>query len=198
MEEIQEYYDFRKQVEELQADFREIVTHPSYSLPFMQPGRVISVVDGKRDFGWGVVINYEKRIDPQVRGAPPPTTDGKPQDQYIILVLLMCATGSTVGRVKSGSLPAINPPTESDAGEPVVVPVLLSRVHTISHVRLVMPKDLRPLEQRNKLWKSLKEVKKRFPQGLVSLDPIANMNITDESFQKLVKVGRRGIGMRDC
>jgi len=66
-EEVEEYYEFRKQVDSLQADFREIITHPTYALPFMQPGRVIEVVDGKRDFGWGVVVNYEKRLYPQVR-----------------------------------------------------------------------------------------------------------------------------------
>ncbi len=66
LDEIEEYYEFRKQVDSLQADFREVVTHPSYALPFMQPGRVIEVLDGNRDFGWGVVVNYEKRLYPQV------------------------------------------------------------------------------------------------------------------------------------
>jgi hypothetical protein len=104
------------------------------------------------------------------------------------MVLLQCATGSQVDKDKAAALPAIRPPEGDDKGEPVVVPILLSRVRTISHVRVVMPKDLRPLGERTKLWKSLKEVKKRFPQGLVPLDPVANMNIKDESFQKLVKV----------
>jgi ATP-dependent RNA helicase DOB1 len=105
------------------------------------------------------------------------------------MVLLLCATGSQVPRDSAAALPTIRPPEGDDKGEPVVVPILLSRVHTISQVRVVMPKDLRPQSERLKLWKSLGEVKKRFPKGLVPLDPVVNMNITDESFQKLIKVG---------
>ena len=48
------------------ADFREIVTHPTYSLPFLQAGRLVKVRHGKLDFGWGVIVNYQKRSPPKV------------------------------------------------------------------------------------------------------------------------------------
>jgi ATP-dependent RNA helicase DOB1 len=65
-EQIAQYYDYRKQLDQMAADFREVITHPSYSLPFLQPGRLVKVKHGKLDFGWGVVINFSKRLPPKV------------------------------------------------------------------------------------------------------------------------------------
>jgi ATP-dependent RNA helicase DOB1 len=64
---IEEYYGYRQQLELMKADFREVVTHPSYSLPFLQPGRLVKVNYQKLDFGWGVIINFQKRVPGKVR-----------------------------------------------------------------------------------------------------------------------------------
>jgi len=48
------------------ADFREVVTHPTYSLPFLQGGRLVTVKYKTLDFGWGVIINFQKRLPPKV------------------------------------------------------------------------------------------------------------------------------------
>jgi ATP-dependent RNA helicase DOB1 len=60
------YYDYRQQLDRMAADFREVITHPNYSLPFLQPGRLIKVKYKDLDFGWGVVVNYQKRLPPKV------------------------------------------------------------------------------------------------------------------------------------
>jgi ATP-dependent RNA helicase DOB1 len=69
-----------------------------------------------------------------------------------------------------------------------VVPVLLSTIDGISHLRIVLPKDLRSEQARETTWKSVLEVHKRFPDGIALLDPIQNMGITDSKFKALVKV----------
>ena len=51
-----------------------------------------------------------------------------------------------------------------------------------------MPKDLRPLDQRNDAWKRILEVQSRFPDGIPLLDPVQDMKITDEKFTELVQV----------
>lgn len=58
----------------------------------------------------------------------------------------------------------------------------------MSHVRLFLPKDLRPSDQRQAVYKSIQEVKARFPDGIPLLDPIENLGIKDEAFKKLVRV----------
>lgn len=63
---VASYYDFRQQLDQMAADFREVITHPNYSLPFLQPGRLVKVKHQKLDFGWGVIVNYQKRLPPKV------------------------------------------------------------------------------------------------------------------------------------
>ena len=65
---VAEYYDIRQQLDSLNSDFREVVTHPTYSLPFLQPGRLVQIKHDTLDFGWGVIIDYQKRVPPKVSG----------------------------------------------------------------------------------------------------------------------------------
>ena len=193
------------------ADLREVITHPTYSLPFLQPGRLVKIKHQQFDFGWGIIVNYQKRIPPKVScfhtghvlylisyQLPPfknrPVSgveDLPPHEQYVIDVLLNCAKGSLVP--KERNLPAatpggILPCPPGEKGEPLVVPVLLSTLDGISLIRIHMPKDLRSTQARETTWKSVLEVHRRFPKGITLLDPIQHMKITDEKLKQLLKV----------
>ena len=82
----------------------------------------------------------------------------------------------------------IQPCLPGHKGIPVVVPVLLSTIEGISHLRLFMPKDIRQEHSRESLWKSVLEVQRRFKDGVALLDPIENMGIKDDKFIELVQV----------
>lgn len=69
-----------------------------------------------------------------------------------------------------------------------MVPVLLSTINAISRLRIYLPKDLRQLQSRETVWKSVQEVQRRFPEGIALLDPIQDMDIKDDKFRALVKV----------
>lgn len=73
---VSQYYDYRQQLDQMAADFREVVTHPEYSIPHLKPGRLVKVKYQKLDFGWGIVVNWQKRTDAKV-------SDGK--DRYLIV-----------------------------------------------------------------------------------------------------------------
>jgi len=60
-------------------------------------------------------------------------------------------------------------------------------VDGLSSVRLYIPKDLKNAESRKNCAKSLREVQRRFADGLPTLDPVEDMKIDDENFQKLVR-----------
>ena len=60
------YYDYRQQLDRMAEDFRAVITHPTYSLPFLQPGRLIRVKHRDANFGWGIVINFQKRLRAKV------------------------------------------------------------------------------------------------------------------------------------
>ena len=69
-----------------------------------------------------------------------------------------------------------------------MVPVLLSTLESLSHLRVHLPKDIRSSQARETAWKTTLEVNKRFPDGIPLLDPVQNMQITDDKFKSLVKV----------
>lgn len=81
----------------------------------------------------------------------------------------------------------IQPCPAGEAGEFSVVPVLLSTLDGISHIRIFLAKDLKPVDARLSALKSVQEVKKRFPTGVALLDPVENMGIVDDAFKKLLR-----------
>jgi ATP-dependent RNA helicase DOB1 len=94
---------------------------------------------------------------------------------------------STITATPGGVLPC----SSGQKGEPLVLPVLLSTLNGISHLRIFLPKDLRLIGPRETVWKSVLEVQRRSPDGIPFLDPIENMGIKDEKFKVLVKVNSR-------
>ncbi|RDB20630.1 ATP-dependent RNA helicase mtr4 [Hypsizygus marmoreus] len=180
------YYNFRQQLDEMGTAFRKVVTHPNHILPFLQPGRLIKVKYQQQDFGWGVVVSYEKR--PPSKGKSLPKTEDLPvHEQYILHVLLNCGSGTLTPANHIDSISSIRPCVSGEKGKPVVIPILLSTIDGISHLRLFMPSDLRQADARETVWKSVLEVQRRFPDGIPCLDPIQNMGITDDGFKMLVQ-----------
>jgi ATP-dependent RNA helicase DOB1 len=59
---IAEYYNLKEKIEEYEQDMKDVMNHPNYCLPFIQPGRLIRIKHDKKPFDWGVVINYNKRL----------------------------------------------------------------------------------------------------------------------------------------
>jgi ATP-dependent RNA helicase DOB1 len=180
---IKDYYDLRQQLATYTKDMRDVINHPNYCLQFMQPGRLVHIKHADQDFGWGAVVKFTPRRAPkgQVEEYPP-------QQSYILDVLMPVSEDTSVGTQTHQEIPAgVKPPAAGEKGKMEVVPVLLSCIEAIGHVRIFLPKDLNPVDQRATVRKSLEEVKRRFPDGIAILDPIENMGITDDSFKKLLR-----------
>ena len=181
---IKDYYDLRQQIGIYTEDMRDVMNHPNYSLPFMQPGRLVKVKHGEHDFGWGAVINFT------ARKANPNQSELKPQESYILDVLLYVAEGSSAAtKTHEGLPPGVRPPKPGEKTAIQVVPLFLTCLEKISQTRIYVPDDLRPLSERKMTMRYIEEVKRRFPDGIAILDPIENMGITDISFKKLLRVG---------
>ena len=182
---IKEYYDLRQQLTSYTKDMRDVINHPNYCLQFMQPGRVVHIKYKDMDFGWGAVVKFTPRRPTKNAGA---IEEYPPQQSYILDVLLNISEDDSVVPQTTTEFPiGIKPPAEGENGKMEVVPVLLSCIEAIGHVRIFLPKDLNPKDQRNQVRKSLEEVKRRFPDGIAILDPIDNMGISDDSFKRLLR-----------
>ncbi|KAJ5529884.1 hypothetical protein N7527_003277 [Penicillium freii] len=180
---IREYYDLRKQLDAFAEDVQHVITHPNYSLTFIHPGRLIHVKYKDADFGWGVVINQKKR-----KQASNDTEKVTAHQSHIVDVLMRTAEGSSIGTKSFQDLPpGVHPAKEGEPSRCEVIPIVLSCITEISHIRIMLPKDITSAGSRNDVMKSVGEVKRRFPDGVPLLDPIENMQIKDESFKKLLR-----------
>ena len=117
--------------------------------------------------------------------------DLPPHEQYVLDVLLNCAVGTVVPKDRNNvtATPGgVAPCAPGQKGIPLIVPVLLTTIEGISHIRIFLPKELRQDQARETAWKSVLEVQRRFPDGIALLDPVQNMDIKDDRFKALVKV----------
>lgn len=175
-ESVVTYYKIRQQLAKLGKEIEEYIHKPKYCLPFLQPGRLVKVKSEENDFGWGVVVNFTRKSN-----VKPNTGDLDPI--YVVEVLLNCSKES----LKNSATEAAKPAMPDEKGEMQVVPVVLHLLTAISSVRLYIPKDLRPLDHRQSVLKSIQEVQKRFPDGVPLLDPIDDMGIKDPGLKKVVQ-----------
>jgi len=166
---VAEFYNLCKQLEELREQAREIIHRAAYAVPFLQPGRLVKVRDASTDWGWGVIINFQRR-----GGSDQKETSSGP---YVVDVLLRCKKGP--GKPM--------PCPDDEPAEYQIIPVLLPLLDGLSQLRVFVPKDLRPVEPRNNLGKSIAEVQRRFPDGVPLLHPIDDMNVDDPGIKKIYK-----------
>lgn len=180
---VKDYYNLRQQLDTHTKDMRDVIMHPNYCLQFLQAGRLVKIKFKDHDFGWGAVVRFTARK----------ANKGEilqPQQSYVVDVLLSIAGGSSFMPQIGDGLPlGVRPPPPGEKGTMEVVPVLLSCIESIGHLRVFLPNELKSTEQKNNVRKALDEVKKRFPDGIAILDPIENMNIKDDSFKRLLRVG---------
>lgn len=68
---VKNYYNLVQQYKSLKQDLREIVISPKYCLPFLKPGRLVSIQCTKSDEAstsfstedhvtWGVILNFQR------------------------------------------------------------------------------------------------------------------------------------------
>ncbi|XP_005095875.3 exosome RNA helicase MTR4 [Aplysia californica] len=175
-ESVSAYYRIRQQLATLTREVKHYILKPTYLLPFLQPGRVVKVQNGDLDFGWGVVLNFHKKMDQSA------ATD-ETGTLYVVEVLLNLTKES----VKSRNASDIQPCPKGEKGEMQVVPILTRLIDAISAIRLYIPNDLRSSDSRFLVLKSLQEVEKRFTDGLPLLDPIEDMGIKDKGLLESIK-----------
>lgn len=172
-ESTREFYDMRLLLGNLSKEMQATITEPEYALPFLNVGRLVHVVDGVLDYGWGAIVNFQKRTPPQGGKQPSaaPTV-------YVVEVVINCSASS-----KSKPMPC----SPGEKGEVLVIPVLLPLVARFSSIRICLPTDIRPPDARTSVLKTINEVLRRFPDGLPPLDPIEDMKIKSKDFERCVR-----------
>jgi ATP-dependent RNA helicase DOB1 len=97
-----------RQITASEAEIHAVVTKPVHIVPFLQPGRLVKVVEPSSaagggagaDWGWGAVVCYTRRARAQQHGGTR-TEAGIEHDQpsqYVLDVLLACNPDQTLAR----------------------------------------------------------------------------------------------------
>jgi ATP-dependent RNA helicase DOB1 len=175
-DQVSSYYKIRQQLDNLGREMLAYIQKPQYLLPFLQPGRLVKVVNGDDDFGWGVVVNFQKKAN-----------QSKAVEAEVPLYIAEVLLNLTKESARSSRTSAIKPCPSNERGEMTVVPVALHLITAVSAVRLYVPSDLRPLDNRTSVLKAVQEVQSRFPDGLPPLDPIEDMGIKEHAFKECIK-----------
>lgn len=74
-------YKLREACEKVDQQMRAIAITPKYVLPFLQNGRLVWIKDGRNDFGWGVIVGFNKNKDYNEES-------GSVESKYIVDVLI--------------------------------------------------------------------------------------------------------------
>ncbi|KAI4332431.1 hypothetical protein L6164_017340 [Bauhinia variegata] len=184
---LKNYYNLLEQYRSLNKEVRDIVLSPRYCLPYLQPGRLVSLQCTTSDENlpsifiedqvtWGLIINFER-----TKNASEDEASVKPEDaNYTVDVLTRCVVRKDELGKKSFKIVPLK-----EHGQPVVVSVPISQINRISSLRLYIPKDLLPLEARENTLKKVSETLARFSEkGLPLLDPEEDMKIHSSSYKK--------------
>ncbi|KAJ8973625.1 hypothetical protein NQ317_015326, partial [Molorchus minor] len=160
-DQIASYYKIRRELDSLGVQFGSYLTKSEYLIPFLQPGRLLKIKTQTAEYDWGAVVNFRK-VQEIVPGRKGKQGQSKTITKIQVDILL-------------------------HKGEVEIVTVDSSLVTHLSSVRLYCPGDLRSKDSRKGMYKSIKEVKRRFPEGPPLLNPIVDMKIKDPDFVDIVR-----------
>lgn len=176
---VAEYYHISKRLKVLKSATQSILNRPSNCMPFLNPGRLVRIEDSNETkWDWGVLINFQKtNAKSEISDSDVPELKG----ELILHVLLRCKKIEGSSKSKN-SLPE-PPASASDPFEMKICPVPATLLESLSVVRIYVPKDLRNAQSREAIGKNIKEVHRRFPDGLPVLDPLTDMQIDDKDLE---------------
>ncbi|KAH7372411.1 hypothetical protein KP509_17G002800 [Ceratopteris richardii] len=191
---VKNYYSLLEQSRKLHHEVQNIVFSPQHCLPFLQPGRLARVIisgmheneelflKSEEPSVWGVLVNFEK-----VKGSSLASMDESVKGLaieagHMIDILSNCAISSERNKDET-----VRPVPLDETGEPIVASLPLSRIESLSAIRINLAKDLRSLDAREATLNKVREILRRFPDGLPMLDPEDDMQVDSSSYKKAMR-----------
>ncbi|XP_063225219.1 exosome RNA helicase MTR4 [Bacillus rossius redtenbacheri] len=172
-DQVASYCNLQEQLCRLRKQVQSYITKPEFLVPFLQPGRMVKIVNKEDEFDWGIVINFNKQKNFGMKKGNNPAKD---DPAYVVEVLLHVDEQPEDQEVEARPCPP------GKAGEVEVVPVVHTIISQVSSIRLHIPKDLKRPDNRKSVLKSIQEVKKRFDDKIPLLDPVNDMHIKNPMF----------------
>lgn len=202
---VADYDATQSLLEKTDAEIVSYIRQPIHCLPFLETGRLLHVKYKGLTWGWGVLLNRRKSTGgtsahkpESILGFEPKNENIMKEDDYILEVLLQVANFDplidshiAIGAESSFSLHTKVVPLEkisSGTSEVKIFQVSMIAIHSISAVRLNLPKDMTREAARKGVQSAIQEVLRRFESngGIPLLDPISDMGIASDPFKSLL------------
>ncbi|KAL3925688.1 MAG: hypothetical protein SGILL_000244, partial [Bacillariaceae sp.] len=201
-----EYYKMDQQLLLTKRKVSNIAHRPEYVVKFLQvPGRFLDVSIDDQNFGWGVLTSFKKKGGDGSAGDAGKLASMSRQPSFTLEVLLFCVDrhfdsadsqekdedASNAPLLWRGTVGQCRPARPGvDDGKIISMRVFtigLDNIDRISAVRIFTPPAIQSPEARKKVSMAVREVQKRFPEGVPLLDPIKDLKIQDENFTTLMQ-----------
>jgi ATP-dependent RNA helicase DOB1 len=201
-----QYFQMDQQLLLTRNKMKKIVRQPDHILKFLQkPGRFLDVVIDGEVYGWGTLVSCQKKSGTGSAGSAGNLADNNGDPMWSLDVLLFCVSRQLDidnSQIKENSESAsmqwrgtnrnCRPLLASDTPNLTSVRLFtigLDNIERISAVKLFIPTDIHTTEARKTVGISIKEVQKRFPDGIPLLDPIKDLGVSNTDFKLLMDRG---------
>lgn len=202
---VEEYYQMNQQLLVTERKMFKVARKAQHVVPFLQnPGRMLKIsIDGE-EYGWGVLVSYKKKSASGSAGSAGKLANMVAGPEHTVDVLLNCVDRhfdddadevvkdedmSNISLLWRGTSRHCRPiKTGIDEEQFITTRVFtvgLDNIQDLSAVRLFIPNDIHPAQGRANVAKSVKEVQRRFPEGVPLLDPKNDLGIKSDEYNKL-------------
>jgi ATP-dependent RNA helicase DOB1 len=201
---VSQYFMMDQQLVLTQRKITKFLQKPEYVLKFLQPGRLINVTIDDDPFGWGVLVSYKRKQGRGSGGDAGRLASLSGGSDYTLDIILACVDRNHDDDVTQGKGANVEKASVSCKGttrtcRPVgadddkkiiswrIFTIGLEDIEKLSAIKLVLPQDCTTLEARSRVGLLLNTAMSRFIDGLQLLDPVADLGISDDEFQTLLK-----------
>lgn len=148
----------------LRLDLTDALLRSETCFTFLCPGRLVHVVDGTTDWGWGILISAFRRTRRR--------ESSRPSGDHVCDVMLPCARAE-------GGEPAPARSARDPEVEALVLPVSCSCLAEVSSLRVGLPRNLRDDSGRKKVQTTIASIVKKYGD-LPLLHPARDMGLQDK------------------
>ncbi|GMS82438.1 hypothetical protein PENTCL1PPCAC_4613 [Pristionchus entomophagus] len=172
---IERYMELENAISRIGATTKKMYMTLPYLMHFFNTGRLLKIKLGELDFGWGVLIRFERKTDPE---AP---------DQWIYILEVMINVDAASAR-DFNSTGVLKPAGREGKSTWEVVPMTVNCIDEIAIARFFVPEDLKRTELKEKLGRLIHGfVHDRMAGSPSLLDPIKDMQVKNPALEDALR-----------
>ena len=186
---VSHYIKLKEEIKRITTEINKKVIQPQHVLPYLGAGRMVHVADEEADWGWGIVVNFnKKRIVPRGKlqdfeqfQKQESNSSQRTEEMILVDVLLYVQPRRSH---ENTMLPAS---VEAKNGTLGVITVTLQMISELSKIKMKLLPNLRDKDGMADTEKLYLELMKRFNFSIPLMDPKIDLEIDDNDLDSLLE-----------